>query len=318
MQVAGLRALAGAGPATLQLLPGGCAMGAVIEPYRMPEQPSYEDYVDAWRQVDNRSAWFKARLAAAVPEGKLHQFAADVDVSYNTVKDYRTVAEKYPPDEVGTSLPSFGVAKALMAQDDRLELASREQPLTVREARKLVAERKGADPHKARQKFSDAGDVASEQGKQADPAKLSGPAAGEIGHREPSAAAAVPAGMPTPEVWTSKPPVDETKITTDSIAPPPAAETNGNGAEMPSRLVQVERHAAAICDLLKNAQADDPDRDAILAVCQRVVEAARRLQQVMPVNGQATAAPVPQWGRATVKELQGMRLGPAPWIGKLT
>ena len=101
----------------------------------------YDALVAAWHEVDSRSAWFKARLAATVPKGKLKQYADDVGVAYQTVKNYRAVAEKYPPESTDVGTFPFGAAEALMAQGDRLELAGRPEPWTVREARGLVAER---------------------------------------------------------------------------------------------------------------------------------------------------------------------------------
>lgn len=121
-------------------------MSAEISLYEDPAGLSYDDLVAAWHEVDSRSAWFKARLAAAVPKGKLERYAADVGVSYATVRDYRQVANAYPAEKWGRPHFSFGVAKALMAQDDRFALVSREQPWTVAEARELVASRRQPRP----------------------------------------------------------------------------------------------------------------------------------------------------------------------------
>ena len=48
----------------------------------------------------------------------------------------------FPAEEFGRPNFSVGVAEALCAQRDRLELVSREQPWTVAEARALVTSRK--------------------------------------------------------------------------------------------------------------------------------------------------------------------------------
>jgi hypothetical protein len=107
-----------------------------------PAGLTYDDLVAAWHEVESRSAWFKARLAAAVAKGDLRRYAADVGVSYATVKHYRSVAEKYPAEKIGRPNLSFGAAAALMGLKDRLELVSREEPWTVAEARALAASRR--------------------------------------------------------------------------------------------------------------------------------------------------------------------------------
>jgi hypothetical protein len=88
----------------------------------------------------------QGRAGGGGATGKLEQFAADVGVSYATVRDYRSVAEKYDIQMSGRPDISFAVAKALMGLDDRLKLAAREEPWTVKEARELAAARKGPSP----------------------------------------------------------------------------------------------------------------------------------------------------------------------------
>jgi hypothetical protein len=115
-------------------------MAADVELYEDPAGLPYDGLVAAWHEVESRSAWFKARLAAAVPRGKLKQYAADVGAAYSTVAGYRSVAVAYAKVSDVRNIP-FGAAEALLAQEDRFELVSRAEPWTVREARELVAER---------------------------------------------------------------------------------------------------------------------------------------------------------------------------------
>lgn len=117
-------------------------MSAELDLYEDPASLPYDGLVAAWHEVESRSAWFKARLAAAVAKGDLGRFAADVGVDYLTVKHYRSVAEKYPAERFGRPIFSFSVAAALMAQKDRFALVSREEPWTQDEARRLVASRR--------------------------------------------------------------------------------------------------------------------------------------------------------------------------------
>jgi hypothetical protein len=88
---------------------------------------SYEDYVSAWRQVDERAQWVKGDLALNVPtkygEATLERYAADVGTPYETVKRLRSVAAAYP--RTGPRGPnSWSVYRELAAQDDRLELVA--------------------------------------------------------------------------------------------------------------------------------------------------------------------------------------------------
>ena len=115
-------------------------MGADVELYEDPAGLPYDGLVAAWHEVDSRSAWLKARLAAAVPREKLRQYAADVGAAHSTVASYRSVGKAYATISDVRNLP-FAVAETLMGQEDHLELAGRGEPWTVREARELVAER---------------------------------------------------------------------------------------------------------------------------------------------------------------------------------
>jgi hypothetical protein len=113
-------------------------VGADVELYEDPASLPYDGLVAAWHEVESRSSWVKARLAAAVPLGRLERFAKDVGVAYATVTHYRSVANAYPAVSFGHPKVSFGVAAALMAHPHRFELVSGEKPLTVGEARKLA------------------------------------------------------------------------------------------------------------------------------------------------------------------------------------
>ncbi len=120
-------------------------MSADVEPYD-PGLPAslgdwtYDDYVRVWHEVESRSAWARADLAAAVPEGQLRQFGTDVGTAYQTVKNYRAVAAAWP---AGTRphIP-FGVAAALAAHPHRFGLARQHPDMTVRKARELAAPEK--------------------------------------------------------------------------------------------------------------------------------------------------------------------------------
>jgi hypothetical protein len=126
-------------------------MAADIQPYDpgLPDlhpdsaQWSHEDFVAAWEANDNRFAWSRAFLAAAYSgaHGDLQRYADAVRIGYQTMRKYRSVLKAYAKcSDVGTF--TFGVAEALMAQKDRLELVQREQPWSVEEARLLVQSRR--------------------------------------------------------------------------------------------------------------------------------------------------------------------------------
>ena len=86
------------------------AMGADVELYEDPASLPYDGLVAAWHEVESRSAWLKARLAAAVPKGKLKRYAADVGVAYSTVAGYRSVAAAYAKFSDVRKFP-FGAAR---------------------------------------------------------------------------------------------------------------------------------------------------------------------------------------------------------------
>jgi hypothetical protein len=108
------------------------------------------DFVDAWHQVESASAWWKADIAAAVHKGcgedaGLKGFAAEVGVAYQTLRNYRYVAEQWPlscRQDI-----SFTVAQELASLEDRFTLAGQEG-WTARKARELVASRKQPTPPK--------------------------------------------------------------------------------------------------------------------------------------------------------------------------
>lgn len=118
---------------------------ALPGPVLATEGWEYADYVTAWQQVESFSSWARVRLAGAVETtyaGKLRQYAEDCGVAYSTMKGYRSIDAAYPVQRFGRPNLSVGVAEALMAQPDRLELAARGQPWTVAEARELAAARR--------------------------------------------------------------------------------------------------------------------------------------------------------------------------------
>jgi hypothetical protein len=170
-------------------------MAQEIEKFpQVPEDPAslpYEGYVAAWRYVENRSRWLKARLAAAVAtaygEKTLKKLAADVGVAYPTMAMYRKVGTEYPAQYSDRSEFSVSVANVLVSQPDRLELAGREEPWTVQEARELVAVRNGtkqkahqkpeADGHESGNLTSHQPETTAGQGKDEPVDSKTGPAA---------------------------------------------------------------------------------------------------------------------------------------------
>jgi hypothetical protein len=132
-------------------------VGADIQPYDPglpdlhpdPAQWSHEDFVAAWQENDDRSAWNRAVLAAAYQgaHGDLKRYADAVGASYQTLKNYRAVVKAYAdlggiPRSTDVGTFPFGVADALRGQKDRLALVRREQPWSVEEARLLVQSRR--------------------------------------------------------------------------------------------------------------------------------------------------------------------------------
>ena len=93
---------------TAEVVPDDAISGVVVEP-----GASYAALVSAWHAVEDRSAWVKADLAAAVRRGQLERFSTDVGSKYQTVCNYRSVAEAWPA--LRRRDISFGVAQALAA-----------------------------------------------------------------------------------------------------------------------------------------------------------------------------------------------------------
>jgi hypothetical protein len=120
-------------------------MGAeVMRQFRQdPASVGYDGLVAAWLEVDSQAAWYRVLLALEVDarHGDLQRYAKDVGVQPGTMYDYRSVGRAYDVQISGRPEISFAVAKALMGQPDRLELAKRETPWTQDQARALVAER---------------------------------------------------------------------------------------------------------------------------------------------------------------------------------
>jgi hypothetical protein len=107
---------------------------------------SYADHVAAWRELDSRTSWVKGDIAASLEtrygEGRLQEFAHDVDEEYATVKEYRRVARAYPQKARRLAI-SWSAHQTLASQDDRVQLLAAHE-WTVAQARVLVESRKHA------------------------------------------------------------------------------------------------------------------------------------------------------------------------------
>lgn len=110
----------------------------------------YDSLVHEGREVLEKQEnlnWLLGELAAKVEnkygEGRLQQYADDIDMDYTTLRDYRYTVKCWP-QSVGR--PTFlAVARALASQPDRYEIVAKNPKITVRQARKLVQDR---DPEK--------------------------------------------------------------------------------------------------------------------------------------------------------------------------
>ena len=109
------------------------------------EEWSYHDFVRVLLEIDSRSAWLKVRVIGAAEarygEETLKRLAEDTGMAYQTVLSYRALDKAYPAAEFSALNIPVRVAQAFIAQDDRAELVSREDPWTGEEARAFVAER---------------------------------------------------------------------------------------------------------------------------------------------------------------------------------
>lgn len=105
---------------------------------------TYHDYVQAWQEIDSRSAWLKGDLAAAVEtvygEQSLQRYAKDVGADYGALLEYRRVSRAFPESSRVLGI-SYGVYQALAAQPNRLELITSRSDWTVAAARELVSSR---------------------------------------------------------------------------------------------------------------------------------------------------------------------------------
>jgi hypothetical protein len=106
---------------------------------------SYDELVDLGRSLTSGYQWRLALLSQAVEavRGALSQYAEDIGVNYQTLRTIRSVYNAWKDCPGFTGVP-FGVAKALMARDDREKLVAKHPAMTVREAEQLAAEAKQA------------------------------------------------------------------------------------------------------------------------------------------------------------------------------
>ena len=70
---------------------------------------------------------------------RLREFADQIGVSYNSLREYRAVAAAWPNDRRLSSVP-YAIHQALRGREDRFEIIGSRDRWTVREARELVAE----------------------------------------------------------------------------------------------------------------------------------------------------------------------------------
>jgi len=108
---------------------------------------SWDELVAEGRRAIDGFQWKLGDLAGEVEtsygEASLAAYAAEINVNYTTLSEYRRIANLYEiPRRLGIS---WGAAQALAAQPDRLELiASRKW--TVAQARELAASRRAPSP----------------------------------------------------------------------------------------------------------------------------------------------------------------------------
>jgi hypothetical protein len=112
-----------------------------------------DDYVRAWRELDNRAAWIKGDLANEVTtrwsDGGLQNLAAKLGESTNTLREYRRVAAAWPQDARRLAVP-WSVHQVLAAQEDRAALLKSRPKMTVDKARQLVHGRNRPSPEQMR------------------------------------------------------------------------------------------------------------------------------------------------------------------------
>lgn len=106
---------------------------------------SWDELVAEGRLAIDGFQWKLGDLACEVEttygESSLMRYAAEIVVEYSTLRSYKAVAQAFPAESVLRSTNSWSIYRVLVAQKDRLELAARDQPWTVAEARELVAGR---------------------------------------------------------------------------------------------------------------------------------------------------------------------------------
>jgi len=127
--------------------------GPGLVPFRAPgslESLEYDDLVVLGQNLNSASRWLLGDLAAQVGrkygEGRLEQFAEDIDVEYATLRGYKAVSQAYPGETVLRSTNPWSVYRILLGQEDRLELVAAEDGMTAAAARQLVGDRKPKPP----------------------------------------------------------------------------------------------------------------------------------------------------------------------------
>ena len=80
-------------------------------------------------------------------EKKLEKWAAEIGVSYESVKRYRSTYRKYKDANFGETSPSTGVLQALENHPKRDEIIAEFPDLTVRAARTLASDHRKANGH---------------------------------------------------------------------------------------------------------------------------------------------------------------------------
>jgi hypothetical protein len=106
---------------------------------------SYEELVELGRSLTSGYQWRLALLSQAVEVGwgVLQQYADDIGVNYQTLRTIRSVYNAWKDCPGFAGIP-FGVAKALMAHDDREKLLAKHPDMTVREAEQYAGARRAA------------------------------------------------------------------------------------------------------------------------------------------------------------------------------
>ena len=112
---------------------------------RLPADMPWDEVAALARRVAAVSRWVLGDLACMTEsrwgEARLERLAAEADVGYSALRDYKAVAQAFPAGSADRSAHAWSVYRVLAAQPDRLELVSGEH-MTKAQAEELAAARR--------------------------------------------------------------------------------------------------------------------------------------------------------------------------------